>query len=77
VEPIGTRRLPHTNQLDLRVEKTFDLVNRHRVAVRMNVFNALNANEVLSVVRLSGATFGLPTAITPPRIAEFSMSYTF
>jgi hypothetical protein len=43
----------------------------------MNVFNALNANEVLTVSRLSGPTFGLPTAITPPRIAEFSMSYSF
>jgi hypothetical protein len=77
VEPIGTRRLPHTNQLDVRVEKTFDLASRHKVTVRMNIFNALNANEVLAVVRLSGPTFGLPTAITPPRIAEFSMSYTF
>ena len=77
VEPIGTRRLPNTNQLDVRVEKTFNLANRHKVAVRMNIFNALNANEVLAVSRLSGPTFGLPTAITPPRIAEFSMSYTF
>jgi len=77
VEPIGTRRLPHTNQLDVRVEKTFNLANQHRLAVRMNVFNALNANEVLTVSRLSGPTFGLPTAITPPRIAEFSMSYSF
>ena len=77
VEPIGTRRLPHTNQLDVRVEKTFNLANQHRLAIRMNVFNALNANEVLTVSRLSGPTFGLPTAITPPRIAEFSMSYSF
>ncbi len=77
VEPIGTRRLPHTNQIDLRVEKAFDLADRHKLTVRMNVFNALNANEVLTVSRLSGPTFGLPTSITQPRIAEFSMSYSF
>ena len=77
VEPIGTRRLPHSNQLDVRVEKAFELVNRQQVTVRMNIFNVLNANDVLSVSRLSGPTFGLPTAITPPRIAEFSMSYSF
>ena len=77
VEPIGTRRLPSSNQLDVRVEKTFNLANRHKLAVRMNIFNALNANEVLTVSRISGPTFGLPTAITPPRIAEFSMSYNF
>jgi hypothetical protein len=77
VEPIGTRRLPHTNQLDIRVEKTFDLNAGQRLAVRMNVFNVLNANTVLNVRRLSSATFGLPIAIMPPRIAEFSTSYSF
>jgi carboxypeptidase family protein/TonB-dependent receptor-like protein len=77
VEPIGTRRLPHTNQLDLRVEKSFTVREGQRVAVRMNIFNALNSNAVLGVVRQSGATFDRPTSIMPPRIAEFSVSYTF
>jgi len=77
VEPVGTRRLPDTNQLDLRAEKTFSLARGQKVDLRVNVFNALNSNGVLSVVRLSGATFKLPTSILSPRIVEFSVSYSF
>lgn len=42
-----------------------------------HIFNALNANPVLDFVRRSGATFMRPTSIMPPRIVEFSVSYTF
>jgi hypothetical protein len=77
VEEIGTRRLPHQNQLDVRVEKTFDLRAGHRATVRMNIFNALNDSTILEVTRLSGPNFGRPTSIMPPRIAEFSVSYQF
>jgi len=77
VEPVGTRRLPNSNQLDLRAEKTFGLPGGQRVAFRVNIFNALNANTVLSVTRLSGTAFGRPEAILPPRIVEFSTSYSF
>jgi hypothetical protein len=77
VEPVGTRRLPNTNQLDLRAEKSFGLPQGQKVAVRVNIFNVLNANTVLSSVRTSGPNFLRPTAIMPPRIAEFSASYAF
>jgi hypothetical protein len=80
VEPIGTRRLENVNQLDLRVEKSFAVRERQKLAVRMNIYNALNTNTVLNVVRQSGPNFLRPTGnvpIMPPRIAEFSMSYTF
>jgi hypothetical protein len=59
------------------VEKSFTLRAGQKVGVRMNIFNALNTNTVLSLVRQSGTTFLRPTDIMPPRIAEFSMSYTF
>jgi hypothetical protein len=77
VEPFGTRRLPNTNQLDIRVEKSFKLTAGHKLAVRFNVFNFLNSNTVTDLVKLSGARFGLPTEIMPPRIAEFSTTYSF
>jgi hypothetical protein len=77
VEPIGTRRLPNNNQLDLRLEKTVNLTARQKVAVRVNVFNVLNSNDVLDVTRLSGPNFLRPTSIMPPRIAEFGLSYSF
>jgi hypothetical protein len=77
VEPIGTRRLPHNNQLDVRIEKTFTLSTRQKVAVRANVFNLLNSNTVLDLSRLSGPTFMRPIEIMPPRIAEFGLTYSF
>jgi carboxypeptidase family protein len=77
VEPVGTRRLPNTNQLDVRVEKTFNLTTGQKVGLRMNVFNALNSNGILDLTRLSGALFMRPEAILPPRIVEFSISYSF
>jgi len=77
VEPTGARRLPHQNQVDVRVEKSFNLRAGQRATLRMNIFNALNDNTVLTLTRLSGVNFGRPTSIMPPRIAEFSMSYQF
>jgi hypothetical protein len=77
VERIGSRRLPLSHQLDLRLEKSFNLAKGQKVAARINMFNALNANTILDVQRLSGPSFGLPTDIMPPRITEFSMTYSF
>jgi hypothetical protein len=77
VEPIGAQRLPHTNQVDFRVEKSFNVTRGHRAALRMNVFNLLNSDVVLGVRTLSSSTFGLPTDIMPPRVVEFGMTYSF
>ena len=77
VEPIGTRRLEASDQVDVRLEKTFSLARSQRFAVRANVFNLLNANTTIDVTRLSGPIFGRPTEIMSPRIAELSMSYSF
>jgi hypothetical protein len=66
-----------TNALDLGVEKTFTVWQGHQLVVRMNVFNALDSNTVLSNIRQSESSFSLPSGIMPPGIAEFSASYTF
>ena len=76
-KPRRGRSLPNTNQLDVRVEKRFDLGKGQKLAARMNIFNALNGNYVTDVTRLSGALFLRPPAIMDPRIAEFSLSYSF
>ncbi len=83
VEPFGARRLPNTNLLDLRVQKGFRLMQGHKLEVRVNVYNVLNGNTVLEVVRRAGPSFLKPTpgadgsAIMQPRIFEFSTSYVF
>ena len=73
VEPIGARRLPNINLLDLRVEKRFVLKASHSVALRMNIFNALNINSVVSLTQQSGPNFGKAVTIVSPRILEFSV----
>jgi hypothetical protein len=77
VEPIGTRRLPEINLLTLRGEKTFRLARGQRVAMRLNLYNALNINSTLSLTQQSGPNFLRPVTIVPPRIAELSVQYTF
>jgi hypothetical protein len=77
VDPLGSLRLPNTNVVDVRADKSFRLPNRQRVTVRVNMFNALNANTVTSRIVQSGATYLRPTAILGPRIFEFVASYDF
>jgi outer membrane receptor protein involved in Fe transport len=77
VEPIGTHRMPDIKLLDLRVEKTINLSKGQRATVRLNVFNSLNANTVTSQGILSGPSYGIPSAILPPRTFELSASYRF
>jgi hypothetical protein len=77
VEPIGSQQYPTVNHLDVRVEKRFKLLNTNEFAVRMNVYNVLNTNTVISATTRSGATYLRPTSIVPARLAEVSASYKF
>ena len=77
VEPIGAHRLPISNQLDVRFEKTFTIPKGQKLALRANIFNILNDNTVLDVTRLSGPNFGRPTDVMSPRISEIGFTYSF
>lgn len=77
VEPIGARRLPNLNIMNLRVQKSFFVRNDHKVGLQANVYNVLNINDPLGVTPLSGPNFNIPTSITPPRIAEIGLTYSF
>ena len=77
VEPIGSQRLPNINNLTLRVEKSFRFSTAQRLAVRLNVYNALNANPATEMRAQAGDEFLRPRAIMPPRLAELSASYSF
>jgi len=77
VEPIGSQRLPNINNLTLRVEKGFRVTAAHKVAVRLNIYNALNANPATRVRTQSGKRFLRPRDIMPPRLFEVSASYSF
>ena len=76
-EPLGSFYLPTVRNLDLRAEKSFNLRANRKIAVRLNVFNALNANTTLNWVLQSGALFKNPLTIMPPRLFALSATYTF
>jgi len=77
VEPIGARRLDTINILNVRAEKGVRLAGGQRVAVQLNIYNALNSNTATAVTPLSGPNFNIPTAIVRPRLAEVGLTYSF
>jgi carboxypeptidase family protein len=75
--PIGSLRLPNTNVVDFRIEKTFRLRNQQKIAGRINLYNLTNANTTTARVIQSGASFMTPTAAIRPRILDFGATYSF
>jgi outer membrane receptor protein involved in Fe transport len=69
--------MANLNLLDFRVEKSFSFARSQKATFRLNIFNSLNANTVTSLGMLSGPSYGLATAILPPRTYELSASYRF
>jgi hypothetical protein len=76
-EPLGSRRLPNLNLLTVGVEKSFRVADSQSARIRFSIYNAFNSNATIELSALSGDEFLLPTAILPPRIAEFTLSYVF
>jgi hypothetical protein len=79
--------LENIGLLDVRVAKRFRLQGGQSFEVRLDCFNFLNANPVTSIVTRSGSSFGNATAsagggqngtgLTPPRIFQFEVDYSF
>jgi hypothetical protein len=78
VEALGAKwRLPSINLMNLNLQKTVAVRNGQSATVRLNVFNALNANTITARTMASGPNFGLTTGIMLPRVAEVALSYKF
>ena len=78
VEQLGSVwRLPNLNIVDVNLQKTFPVRGGPDATVRMNIFNALNANTITARTMTSGPNFGRTTGILQPRIAELALSYRF
>ena len=90
VEPVGSIKLPNTHMVDLRAAKRVGLGGGRSVELRMDVFNAFNANTTLQRVLRSGSEYlktGVPfvgglqlsvvQATLLPRIVQFGAAFTF
>ena len=77
-EPRGARRLPNIASLDLRVEKTFDVIGTSgAIGLFVDVFNLTNEGTAMQVRSDSGPTFGAPIAWTNPRTVRAGLRHTF
>jgi hypothetical protein len=74
-EPIGTRRQDTVSILNFRVEKQIRFVDRARVGLFFDLFNALNSNTAVNLNWRSGASFEKPTTVLAPRIAKFGVKF--
>ncbi len=83
VEPVGARRAPAINRLDLRAEKTFPLGGERRtLGIFLEAFNVGNQGVPNSDVPqayqfVSGPTFGQPVAWVSPRLLRAAVRYSF
>lgn len=72
--PLGDIRLENFANLDLRVEKVITLMRNTRVSLAVDVFNALNSNTPLAMIRQLNASNALDVSgIVPPRIARLGV----
>jgi carboxypeptidase family protein len=76
-EPLGSIKLPNTYVTDVRFDKSFALSKDQRLAIRLNVYNIMNASTILARNLRVGSTYLLPSSIMPPRIVEVGGTYTF
>ena len=63
--------------LDLRVEKLFQINDRHVFSVLFEAFNATNRANVANVNSVSGPDFGIPITFLPGREVQIGMRYRF
>ena len=74
---IGTQYGDRLNQLDLRFAKQFKLTARRRVQAMVDIYNALNANPVVSFNTTYGPTWLTPTQILVGRFVKVGARFEF
>jgi len=76
VIPTATVYGDRLNQLDLRFGKILQLAATRRLALNVDLFNAFNANAVLTE-NPSFAVFRQPLLVLNPRLVKFSANIDF
>lgn len=73
--PRNSLRAGDVFQLDLRLEKLFQLGGGHRLGVLVDVMNATNAANVAGVNAVAGPGFGVPNSYFPGREVQVGLRY--
>jgi len=78
LEPRGSHRVPAIIDLGVRLEKNFNLSQRYRVGLIVDIFNALNRGIELQVdSRVDSENFGKATWVVDPRSFRLSLRFFF
>jgi len=72
----GTSIMPRVTQLDFAASKVLQ-IKRMRLTPQVDLFNALNANPVLTLRTAFGPTLGYPSTILSGRLVRFQLKYNF
>jgi hypothetical protein len=72
----GEYFLDRSNQLDFAIARDFQ-VNKLRVRPSLDLYNALNANPVISAVNTYGPSFLSPRAILNARLMKVNVRLDF
>lgn len=77
VEENGEYRNTDVNVFDLRAAKEFGLGGDRKLELVFDVFNVLNANNVLAAGTTTGVNLNLPTTVLVPRVARVGVKFAF
>jgi hypothetical protein len=72
----GTSVMPRVTQLDFAASKVVQ-IGKVRLTPQVDLFNALNANPVLTLRTVYGPTLGFPNTILSGRLVRFQLKYNF
>jgi hypothetical protein len=72
----GQQYRDRVNQLDVSVGREFSVRNV-RITPKLNLYNALNVNPVLTDVTTFGSSLGRPQSVLPARIVHFNVLVKF
>jgi hypothetical protein len=73
----GTKYLPRSNQLDLRVSRKFPAPRGGSLEIQADFFNALNSHPIVSRSSTYGSTLDVPTGILQSRLISLGAQLHF
>jgi hypothetical protein len=77
LDPPGSNYMPRVTQVDISFSKSFRTARNVTLTPQVDVFNAANANTVLTEVTTFGTALGNPNTILSPRLVRFQVKMQF
>jgi len=73
----GDQRYPTVMMADVRISRPIRFGKNHSIEPQLDIFNATNADTIVSVVTTYGTRLGLPSEILAPRLVRVGLVLKF